>query len=152
MTPLLRIFGIGIFCWMTCASRSRRPCLKFNDSMNPSRRAVFPAFDLGNMKGFNFTTTFVNRNLPWTCQSCCSRQALRQVWRPRQPLRFSSKAELPRSKNKRKVILAAAGGATGVGAFAFTDDVRHSYQAVERTGRVVGTLAVCINEYASWSQ
>jgi aarF domain-containing kinase len=43
-------------------------------------------------------------------------------------------------------VLAAAGGAAGVGALAFTDDVKHAYKAIERTGRVAGTLAVCINE------
>ena len=39
-----------------------------------------------------------------------------------------------------------AGGAAGVGALTLTDDVKHTYKAIERTGRVVGTLAVCINE------
>ena len=44
------------------------------------------------------------------------------------------------------MLVAAAGGALGVTAVAFTDDVRHAYEAAERTGRVVSTLAVCINE------
>ncbi|KAL4873134.1 hypothetical protein BDV12DRAFT_182400 [Aspergillus spectabilis] len=39
------------------------------------------------------------------------------------------------------------GGTIVVGALAFSDDVRHLYRAAERTGRVVGTLAVCINDY-----
>jgi len=29
---------------------------------------------------------------------------------------------------------------------AFTDDVKHAYGAIERSGRVASTLAVCINE------
>ena len=44
-------------------------------------------------------------------------------------------------------MLAAAAGSTGLGALAFTDEFKHGYKALERTGRVMGTLAVCINEY-----
>ncbi len=62
-------------------------------------------------------------------------------------LRYSTKAKkLPRSRRRRNVILAAS-GAAGVGVLAFTDDVKHAYLAFERTGRVMGTLAVCMNEY-----
>ncbi|KAL6234220.1 hypothetical protein BDW75DRAFT_213045 [Aspergillus navahoensis] len=39
------------------------------------------------------------------------------------------------------------GGTIIIGAVAFSDDVRHIYHAAARTGRVVGTLAVCINDY-----
>jgi len=54
---------------------------------------------------------------------------------------------IPQSKRKNgAVLLAATGGALSVSAIAFTDDVKHAYEAVERTGRVIGTLAVCINE------
>jgi aarF domain-containing kinase len=55
-------------------------------------------------------------------------------------------ANLAKSKRRGRVVVAAAGGALGVTAVAITDDVRHAYEAVERTGRVVSTLAVCINE------
>lgn len=50
----------------------------------------------------------------------------------------------PANRNyiKYLVILGLLGG----GAFAFSDDVKHIYGAVRRSGRVVGTLAVCINE------
>jgi aarF domain-containing kinase len=37
-------------------------------------------------------------------------------------------------------------GLLGAGAFAFSDNVQHIYGAAQRSGRVVGTLAVCINE------
>jgi len=50
-------------------------------------------------------------------------------------------------KRKGRVMLAAAGGALGITTVAFTDDIRHAYEAVERTGRVVSTLTVCINDY-----
>lgn len=39
-----------------------------------------------------------------------------------------------------------------MGAIAFTDDIKHGYKAVERAGRVLGTLAVCINEYVFMGQ
>lgn len=47
------------------------------------------------------------------------------------------------------MLLLASAGAAGVAstALAFTDDIRNSYESVERTGRVVATLAICINEY-----
>ncbi|KAJ5673953.1 hypothetical protein N7462_009392 [Penicillium macrosclerotiorum] len=38
-------------------------------------------------------------------------------------------------------------GALAVGALAFSDNVKHVYGAAKRSGRVVGTLAVCINDY-----
>lgn len=42
---------------------------------------------------------------------------------------------------------AAAGGSAGASLLFFGDDIRHGWLAAERTGRVVSTLAVCINEY-----
>ncbi|KAL4878591.1 ABC1 family-domain-containing protein [Aspergillus karnatakaensis] len=47
----------------------------------------------------------------------------------------------------RWIKYGVAGGIIVVGAVAFSDDVKHYYRAAERTGRVVGTLAVCINDY-----
>lgn len=44
---------------------------------------------------------------------------------------------------------AIVGGALGVGAILYWDDVQHLYRATSRTGRVVGALAVCINEWVS---
>lgn len=41
---------------------------------------------------------------------------------------------------------AVIGGVVVIGAVAFSDKVQHGYRAAERTGRVVGALAVCINE------
>lgn len=37
-------------------------------------------------------------------------------------------------------------GVLGVGAVATSDEIKHAYRAAARSGRVVGTLAVCINE------
>ncbi|KAI9752605.1 MAG: hypothetical protein M4579_005553 [Chaenotheca gracillima] len=47
----------------------------------------------------------------------------------------------------RGVVLAASGGTLGAGALAFGDEIKHGYVAVERSGRVVSTLFVCINDY-----
>ncbi|RAL59358.1 hypothetical protein DID88_006848 [Monilinia fructigena] len=43
--------------------------------------------------------------------------------------------------------MASAVGGVAVTGLAFTDDIRHAYEAVERSGRVVSTLFVCINDY-----
>ncbi|KAE8136907.1 ABC1 family-domain-containing protein [Aspergillus pseudotamarii] len=50
--------------------------------------------------------------------------------------------------SRRKVITyTVAGGAIVIGVVTFSDNVQHLYRAAVRTGRVVGTLAVCINDY-----
>ncbi|KAL4978099.1 ABC1 family-domain-containing protein [Aspergillus desertorum] len=48
---------------------------------------------------------------------------------------------------KKWIKYGIIGGTIVVGAVAFSDDVRHIYQAAARTGRVVGTLTICINDY-----
>ncbi|KAE8371772.1 ABC1 family-domain-containing protein [Aspergillus bertholletiae] len=55
----------------------------------------------------------------------------------------------PRSEwSRRKVITyTVIGGTIVIGAVTFSDNVQHLYRAAVRTGRVVGTLAVCINDY-----
>ena len=46
------------------------------------------------------------------------------------------------------MLLAAGGGAAATaGLMAFGDDVKYTYEAVERTGRVATALAVCVNDY-----
>lgn len=54
-----------------------------------------------------------------------------------------------RRQGPRKAVLYASSGtaAAGVGALAFTDDIKNGYEAAERTGRVFVGLMVCINEY-----
>ena len=94
------------------------------------------------MKAFNFGSVFKQTN-PWTCRQC-----LRQSQRTTRPLRqYSTRRDrVPAPKKTGRIILAATTGTLGITALAFSDDVKHSYKAVERTGRVVGTLFVCINE------
>ncbi|KAB8075560.1 ABC1-domain-containing protein [Aspergillus leporis] len=50
--------------------------------------------------------------------------------------------------SRRKVVTyAVIGGTIVIGAVAFSDNFKHLYRAAVRTGRVVVTLAVCINDY-----
>ncbi|KAJ6108062.1 hypothetical protein N7523_009385 [Penicillium sp. IBT 18751x] len=52
------------------------------------------------------------------------------------------------SQGQRKAIkYLAVFGALGLGAVVFSDQLMHAYRAAARSGRVVGTLAVCINDY-----
>jgi aarF domain-containing kinase len=51
-----------------------------------------------------------------------------------------------KKRPRRALQYATAGGTLGVTALAFSDDIKHGYAAAERTGRVMTTLAVCINE------
>lgn len=55
-------------------------------------------------------------------------------------------------KERRKVAIAATVVfVAGAGALAFSDDARHAYIAVERSGRVAVTLGLCINEWVDRS-
>jgi aarF domain-containing kinase len=82
----------------------------------------------------------------WTCRKCLAQT---QIIPRTQGRGYGTKrnAYTNYARPRRRVLLAAAGGfaAAGTG-IAFTDDIRHGYEAVERTGRVVSTLGVCINE------
>lgn len=83
---------------------------------------------------------------PWTCRSCT--QQIRQQGRTSQGrAQFSTKAKAPPRPRGARIIALAAVGTAGAGAFAVTDSARHGYEAVERTGRVVSALALCMNEY-----
>jgi aarF domain-containing kinase len=97
------------------------------------------------MKGFNLSPALRTSN-PWTCTRCLH-QAQGGLRTLKQVKEYSTRTKrIPRPKRRGRVLLAATGGALGLGAISFTDDVKHAYEAVERTGRVVSTLALCINE------
>jgi aarF domain-containing kinase len=98
------------------------------------------------MKGFNLSPALRTSN-PWTCTRCLH-QAQGGLRTLKQVKEYSTRTnKIPRPRRRGRVLLAATGGALGLGAISFTDDVKHAYEAVERTGRVVSTLALCINEY-----
>ncbi|KAJ5176338.1 ABC1 family protein MCP2 [Penicillium canariense] len=52
---------------------------------------------------------------------------------------------IPTSRKYVKYLIIL--GVLGIGALALSDNVKHVYGAARRSGRVVGTLAVCINDY-----
>jgi aarF domain-containing kinase len=110
------------------------------------------------MSGFSFATAFAfSRSAlatgPWTCRRCLT-QLQGTGTRAGHIRGFTESTNaygagtgyLKRPRRKGRVVLAAAGGALGVTAVAFTDDMKHVYGAIERSGRVASTLAVCINE------
>lgn len=113
------------------------------------------------MKGFNFAmaSTFA-RTVPratltrgvWTCRQCLLQSRGSRIgeqvrgYARRNNTYGNGRFKSAKSKRRGRILVAASGGALGVTAVAFTDDVRHAYEAVERTGRVVSTLTVCINE------
>ncbi|KAK2056671.1 ABC1 family protein [Colletotrichum caudatum] len=104
---------------------------------------------------------------PWTCSECRAGPVAQQSSRPsahqqrlgsKATRGFSStstKASAARAapkngggrKGGRVWLLASGGGAAAAGALAFTDDIKHGYEAAERAGRVAAALAVCINDY-----
>ena len=84
----------------------------------------------------------------WTCRKCLLQMRLRKFIAPRQG--FRSTQNTPRaSRSGGKILFAASGGtaAIGAGILSIGDDAKHFYTAAERTGRVMTTLAICINEY-----
>ncbi|KAK5221718.1 hypothetical protein LTR99_003258 [Exophiala xenobiotica] len=80
----------------------------------------------------------------WTCARCKTSQSrLDDLRREFSSYRRPIQAVRPR----KAVYWAAAGGALGGSLLFFTDDIKHGWHAAARTGRVVTTLAVCINDY-----
>lgn len=59
------------------------------------------------------------------------------------------KAKAPPSQTKRIALLIVLGLA-GIGAVFYSEELQHGYGAARRSGRVVGTLAVCINEWVKF--
>ncbi|KAJ5655496.1 hypothetical protein N7507_007446 [Penicillium longicatenatum] len=55
------------------------------------------------------------------------------------------KAKPPQSNKAIKYLTALI--ILGAGAVVYSDEIKHAYHAAGRSGRVVGTLAVCINDY-----
>jgi aarF domain-containing kinase len=53
----------------------------------------------------------------------------------------------PSSRERIGIFGGALAGAFGVAVYVYRDEVRHGLGAIERSARVLGALAVCINEY-----
>lgn len=105
-------------------------------------------------------------NGPWTCASCRSSQLSASSYNStliRRSFSASSKRYTNPNQNgssssntngngktsnaRRTMLLAAGGGAATAGVLAFGDDIKYTYEAVERTGRVATALAACVNDY-----
>ena len=83
----------------------------------------------------------------WICRRC-SRTSISVASSQRASL-SSKHARIGRKvTGKRTTALIAASGLSA-GTLAFSEDIKHGYAAAERSGRVVSTLFICINEYAS---
>lgn len=82
----------------------------------------------------------------WTCSRC---KNAKPTFLDATSRTFSSRADRPVRivRPTKGVYWAAAGGSLGGSLLFFGDDIKHGWRAAERTGRVVTTLAVNINEY-----
>jgi hypothetical protein len=85
--------------------------------------------------------------LSWPIQSQCVQSHIRNVAsrnysNGKRYIRVAHK-----TRPRKTVRLAAASGTLGASLLFFTDEIKYGYDAAERTGRVMTTLAVCINEY-----
>lgn len=87
----------------------------------------------------------------WACAKC----RRTQLASSRNGFRFSSSSSSSSQsssssnpfRSRRAIILTASGGAAAATTLAFTDDIKQSYETVERTGRVASALVLCINDY-----
>jgi aarF domain-containing kinase len=100
------------------------------------------------MSGFSVFSPLLRRSVPWTCRGCLQRQAL-----PQQRTAFATKPPRPtnptsKTKRKRGLIIASGGLVTAGTLVTVSDDAKHGVTAVKRSGRVVSTLFININEYA----
>ena len=123
------------------------------------------------MKGFNLTSlakrgagSRCNELRAWTCRRCLSQSKTSRVGNQTQFRGYAQNnhnsksgsrkgnangdgyTDSGRPRKKVRVLTAAALGGVGASTLAFGDDVKHAFGAVERSGRVASTLAVCINE------
>ncbi|CZT13065.1 hypothetical protein WAI453_005878 [Rhynchosporium graminicola] len=118
------------------------------------------------MKSFNVATSLArwtdaggtsNGLTAWTCRRCLSQNKSARVGnqfrgyakKSHSPNTGSDKAYTNngRIRRKGKVLAVVAFGGVGLTTLGFADQVGHAYGAVERSGRVASTLAVCINDY-----
>jgi aarF domain-containing kinase len=109
------------------------------------------------MNAFAVFTSFTARAGPrsLTCTAC--RCQLLRSSKPAKQLgslrnfasgRASFQGAGKRNQRPRRLVLyASSGAAAGIGALAFTDDIKSGYESVERTGRVAAALGICINEW-----
>lgn len=79
---------------------------------------------------------------------CQSSLALRRAFSAKAPLLSSEQSESGKATGSQRRLIKwlIVAGVVGVGAVTFSEQAGHAFGAAKRSGRVVGTLAVCINE------
>lgn len=96
------------------------------------------------MRGLRPGTLLAHR-ASWLCRQCLGEQ--RKA--PLQSASYTTKARRIRiaKGSGRGIIVAVAIASLGAGSyFAVTDGAKHSMVAIQRTGRVLSTLFICVNE------
>ncbi|KAK3903826.1 ABC1 family-domain-containing protein [Staphylotrichum tortipilum] len=90
----------------------------------------------------------------WTCTQCRNLAPKPNLLRtpPKQCRQYGSarpSSTPPKGKPRRRtaMVLASAGGGAAAMLLAVGDDVKSSYEAMERSGRVASALILCINDY-----
>lgn len=97
------------------------------------------------MKGLNFAQGLVRA--PWTCRAC-TRQIRQPVVRAPRVRSYATAAPTARrGLSLGTILIRATVGSAVITAAVYPDDMKHAYQACQRSGRVVVALAKCINEY-----
>lgn len=88
------------------------------------------------------------QNSTRTCLRCLQRWRASRLIAP-QINRFTSRTtevRIPKSR-RRTLLLAAVAGTAGASVMlGVSDDLKHGFTAAQRSGRVLTTLLVCINE------
>ncbi|OBT94132.1 hypothetical protein VE01_07059 [Pseudogymnoascus verrucosus] len=97
------------------------------------------------MKGLNFAQGFARA--PWTCRAC-TRQIRQPLLRATGRKGYATAAPTARrGLSTGTILVTATVGSAIITAAVYPNDVKHAYQACQRSGRVVVALAKCINDY-----
>ncbi|KAJ5339238.1 hypothetical protein N7452_005966 [Penicillium brevicompactum] len=80
---------------------------------------------------------------------CQAFSASRRAFSAKVPLLSGERPESGKATGSQRRLIKwlVVAGIVGVGAVTFSEQAGHAYGAAKRSGRVVGTLAVCINDY-----
>lgn len=83
----------------------------------------------------------------WTCRKCFS--SIRRLKSSKPQIRYKSdQKNPPRLRSKHVTFFAVAAGATGIAvAFTFKDNIKHTFNATLRSGRVLQTLILNMLDY-----
>lgn len=108
-------------------------------------RAICGGISIERMKGLNFAQGLVRA--PWTCRACTRRIRTPVLRTPRSRSYATAAPAARRGLSPGTILVTATIGSAIITAAVYPNDVKHAYQACQRSGRVVVALAKCINEY-----